>query len=322
MPETKDGADGRPGDKRKEDGTSVVGEINGLREYIGNLDLPKHQTAKINVVLSVVTIIFTIATTGLSIFTKLKTDEISESVSLYHEVLSTRQFDRGLMISLFDKASAIVKEKNAESMQVFSVMIGSFIQSYDLDKTVGSARGNNQLEISVERDRAIMRNYIASISDLLQKSGVANPATVSGSIELQARLDTASDAGGAASTAAQADIKPRTVPGDPAGWDYDVFWCETSPQAARQAETVFDYLVSRQATDHLGRLRLRPLAATINNGDGYHVGPYVIRRHITKNGQANILKQELDEKFAPGFVFRIEDSAQLFPFYLSIFVCP
>ena len=108
------------------------------------------------------------------------------------------------------------------------------------------------------------------------------------------------------------------------GWDFDVFWCEASKdKSLPKAKAVYNELVRLQSSQGLGQIRLRMLQAATNRLQGYNVSGYEIQRYAedaNKVTEAQKLKFWLDPVAAPA-EFKIEDSSQPLPWYLSAFVC-
>lgn len=106
-------------------------------------------------------------------------------------------------------------------------------------------------------------------------------------------------------------------------WDYDIFWCETSGDTAKnQAEAIVAQMKSEGAN---GRVRARVLPASINAKTGYKVNGYTIRRSDNEIPQANALK-ELSEKVLSNNGFSIEfnqqPTSESTKWYISAFLCP
>jgi hypothetical protein len=101
-------------------------------------------------------------------------------------------------------------------------------------------------------------------------------------------------------------------------YDFDIFWCEHSGEAAQhQAEAI---VAALKAAGARGRLRSRLLPDTINAQPGYRIDGYSIRRHGGDAAQAQAL-QAVAQKIVPDSNFEIVLSGQPFRWYLSAFVC-
>ena len=110
----------------------------------------------------------------------------------------------------------------------------------------------------------------------------------------------------------------------PRDWNYDVFYCEhpNKGENVKVAETVSYDLTKKKETEHLGRIRVRPLPDELRNTPPYDdLQGYVILRHLSKEAQAKQLQNWLNAaQNLPKFEFR--DSDRRLPRYLSVFVCP
>lgn len=106
-------------------------------------------------------------------------------------------------------------------------------------------------------------------------------------------------------------------------WDFDIFWCSTSGQAAkRQAESIGDQLLAEGAK---GRVRIRELPESINAKSGYQIDGYAIRRNNDEEATANALKglaEKVLNKSGVRAEFSMSLSRQSTPWYISAFVCP
>lgn len=103
-------------------------------------------------------------------------------------------------------------------------------------------------------------------------------------------------------------------------WDFDIFWCERSGEAAKKlATTIADAL---NAEGGNGRIRSRLLPDSINARPGYQNTGLTIRYNTNEKSMADKLKQFSDRITAPHGTFELALSAQPTPWYLSAFVCP
>ena len=133
-----------------------------------------------------------------------------------------------------------------------------------------------------------------------------------GSIGLQFQNESKAEEG---SVPTQTQGKPSEW-GD---WDFDIFWCERSGEAAKdKAEKIARQLEVKGAK---GRLRVRLLPDSINARPGYQHTGYVIRYNTKEVDQANNLKKLGDQIVVHG-AFLPSLSHQPTPWYLSAFVCP
>ena len=114
--------------------------------------------------------------------------------------------------------------------------------------------------------------------------------------------------------------EPREKPASWADWDFDLFWCERSGNAAQaQAENIKKQLEAEGAK---GRIRVRLLPDSINDRPGYQHAGYVVRYNAGEESQSNQLKSLGDRVVGPAASFVTSISYQSTPWYLSAFLCP
>lgn len=139
---------------------------------------------------------------------------------------------------------------------------------------------------------------------------------------------TRSDLGGVADSARQSRDNERrfqqqqretelVVPTE--RWRYDVFYCETSGDDARQiADSLAVVLQSRSA-----EARVRLLPASINVRSGYRVSGFEVRYESNEEERAVETMNTLNAAFAVREGrFRMVQVRSRTPQYLSVFVCP
>jgi hypothetical protein len=102
------------------------------------------------------------------------------------------------------------------------------------------------------------------------------------------------------------------------GWDYDIFWCETSGDNVNQQAIDFAQKIKNTYKEKAGRIRIRKLPATINTRSGYQVSGYIIRANAGEDEQA----KDLAGLGKPDLPFEIQPSSQITKYYLSAFICP
>jgi hypothetical protein len=116
---------------------------------------------------------------------------------------------------------------------------------------------------------------------------------------------------------------PRVSPGP--GWKsyrYDLFWCDSGSLGASgrliaEAQNFARFLESQGTT---GRIRIRPLPASVNERTGYKVTGYEVRPEQSE--AASI--EGLQEQWAKhgGKTFGVHISEMSTPGYVSFFFCP
>lgn len=106
-------------------------------------------------------------------------------------------------------------------------------------------------------------------------------------------------------------------------WDYDIFWCTSSGDMARQqAEMIKAQLLQENAK---GRIRVRELPDSVNAKSGYNIQGYVIRRSNDESTQAEALSKMAESTLAKqGFpaTFDLQPTSTKTKWYISAFVCP
>lgn len=104
-------------------------------------------------------------------------------------------------------------------------------------------------------------------------------------------------------------------------WDFDLFYCTTSPDLSRQqAEHVAQALLTAGAA---GRIRTRPLESEVNNRAGYQVNGYEVRRTEDEAAMAQQLADFAKSTLSDaGVAFKIRPTSQKTPWYISAFFCP
>ena len=112
----------------------------------------------------------------------------------------------------------------------------------------------------------------------------------------------------------------RAKPTDWADWDFDIFWCERSGNAAQaQADKMKKQLEAEGAK---GRIRVRLLPDSIHDRPGYQHAGYVVRYNAGEEAQSDRLKSLGDTVVGPAGAFVSSISYQATPWYLSAFLCP
>lgn len=106
-------------------------------------------------------------------------------------------------------------------------------------------------------------------------------------------------------------------------WDYDIFWCSSSGESAReQAQLIRDQLENEGAE---GRIRVRELPPSVNAKSEYKISGYAIRRGEDEIDQAKALEKlserVLSENGYPAS-FEQQPTSQRTRWYISAFVCP
>ena len=185
-----------------------------------------------------------------------------------------------------------VKDAIAEKDQRRQEAVAQFVQSLEASKFQES-----------------MANILAHLADSPEAKAIGGYTAIEAKLNLETREPSTEVSAGSAS-----------------GWDYDVFWCEypdkdATEKAHSEANSVYADLVEIQKTEQLGRIRVRPLPAAINDEPGYKIKGYVILRHVSKQAQAKQLQDWLRAVKNPKH-FEIRDSDRKLPWYLSAFVCP
>lgn len=131
----------------------------------------------------------------------------------------------------------------------------------------------------------------------------------------------------AAELAAEGGPTSSAASASGAGWgsyDFDIFWCETSPGAEQAANAV----AALKGVDPLasGRWRVRMLSAETNRRSGYRISGYLIRASTDEEEPlANALKNEIAARGTAGAnsrQFSVERVPYASPYYISTFVCP
>ncbi|MGE0742405.1 MAG: hypothetical protein AB7O98_13775 [Hyphomonadaceae bacterium] len=118
-------------------------------------------------------------------------------------------------------------------------------------------------------------------------------------------------------------VREQARPG--ALWNIDVFHCEGVPGAQERAQAAFDALSEEarsptaDAGISLGRVRLRPLPANINDRPSYGVNADEIRSEAGEAEAAASLRAVLQARSAPAV--RLETSGVRTPYYMSAFFC-
>jgi len=106
-------------------------------------------------------------------------------------------------------------------------------------------------------------------------------------------------------------------------WDFDIFWCSTSGDAAKQqAEVIGEQLLAEGSR---GRVRIRELPESINVRSGYQIEGYTIRRNSNEKETADALGTLAEKALAQKGVhkkFSQSLTTQNTPWYISAFVCP
>jgi hypothetical protein len=182
-----------------------------------------------------------------------------------------------------------VKDAIAERDQRRQEAVAQFVQSLEA----------TQFQIS-------MANILAHLADSPEAKAIGGYTALEANLNLESR-----------------EPSTEVISSSPRGWNYDVFWCEypTKDENEKMAQLVADELNQKKETEHLGRIRPRPLPAAINDAPGYKIQGYVILRHISKEAQAKQLLDWLNTApNRPKIVIR--DSDRRLPGYLSAFVCP
>jgi len=101
-------------------------------------------------------------------------------------------------------------------------------------------------------------------------------------------------------------------------WDFDLFYCESSPIIAREDAAKLASELREDGAE--GRIRVRPLTRSTNSQLGYNVSGYQLR----PNGSENAIATQLND-FASLKIRREFDllySGQNTPLYVSAFFCP
>lgn len=124
----------------------------------------------------------------------------------------------------------------------------------------------------------------------------------------------------------QADSAPETSAAAPgtmawADWDFDLFYCEASPDWARaQADKMASAMLADGAQ---GRIRVRPLSESKNREGQYKINGYAIYRSEDETAMADKLagfaKNILE---ADGVSFDVRPTPRKSPWYISAFLCP
>lgn len=145
-----------------------------------------------------------------------------------------------------------------------------------------------------------------SSSDIKVSAGAAQEAVVFDRQQEQVSLTSA--------------IKQPMVQFNFEDYDFDIFWClESGPTAETTANKVKAALQDGGAR---GRLRVRPLPASVNARPGYQIKGFEIRPNANEVDQANALKDLTRGTLGPGVDFSLRTSKTSTPWYLSAFVCP
>jgi hypothetical protein len=105
-------------------------------------------------------------------------------------------------------------------------------------------------------------------------------------------------------------------------WDFDLFYCETSPPWAKtQADALANAIVADGAK---GRIRVRPLAASKNLEPAYRINGYALVGSEDEAAMARKLQQFAQNALSRGTAipFQVKPTSQRSPWYLSAFLCP
>lgn len=122
-----------------------------------------------------------------------------------------------------------------------------------------------------------------------------------------------------------------TAPGDSvvewSNYDFDIFWCDGTPNAAR-AKELADEIVKLKVRDQAaeGQWRVRPLPHLTNMRPGYRVSGFEIR--VSSDDEkpfGHLLAQEATKLLQARDVqdrFVVRHTQRQTRWYLSVFVCP
>ena len=124
----------------------------------------------------------------------------------------------------------------------------------------------------------------------------------------------------------QADSAPEASAAAPgttawANWDFDLFYCEASPDRARaQADKLASAM---QADGAEGRIRVRPLSDSKNREGQYQINGYAIYRSEDEAAMGDKLAAFAKNILqADGVSFDVKSTSQRSPWYISAFLCP
>jgi len=125
---------------------------------------------------------------------------------------------------------------------------------------------------------------------------------------------------------AQSSKQPERSGGTSLGtYDFDVFWCESSGPAAKQAAEAVSSAITREGGK--GRIRTRPLPDSRNREPGYRLQGFGIRyndpdERDVANALARIAAPASATILGGNPSFALKRSGQQTKWYVSAFVCP
>jgi hypothetical protein len=242
----------------------------------------------------VLPVISVVATVGLAFYSAMldsrtkaneaRTKDNQREIELANQFAKQKLEDSAFNIAVLHEVKDAIAEKADEKKQE---AVAQFVQSLEPSKF-----------------QVAMANLLAHLAESPKAQAIARQTAFEGNTS----LGTSTEAG-------------STSPRD---WNYDVFYCEhpNKDENVKIAETVSYDLIKKKETEHLGRIRVRPLPDELRNTppyDGLH--GYIILRHLSKEAQAKQMQDWLNAaQNLPKFEFR--DSDRRLPGYLSAFVCP
>lgn len=251
---------------------------------------------------------------------KDKLDDIKKSVDIQHSRVLDRQGEAALGTNLYREVFLVLEQNNEKKKESMLQLLNAIEAGYRDDEGKQSMRDYlAQLEALFRREPSLAATAGFYMDD------AAIPFRSAGERPKQSDVPKA-QAQAQVSTSTSSDTGTSVFPGRQDGWDYDIFWCEGSSRNQDLATEIFNGLHKRQVSEKLGRLRLRKLPTSIRQSPGYEIrNQLVIRRHISKDEQAQILRKEISEILGAKFpnipAIDIDESAQRLPWYLSVFVC-
>lgn len=288
---------------------------------------------KVTWVLGVVGTLLTLATSYLGIQQTLTREELDAVRQQLDREIANRREERSWAEKIFEKYDRIVSEKEAEAQSRIDRLNGLLTLTILVSKDEPELRQQliTLIKEQVDRYRAMLKELEKATPEA-QKAGVTKEIELidqfSDSLSSRIRLpdpapEPEEEGGGGGGRPAPA------VPAVPAvrwtNYDFDIFWCESSGEAA---ERIAERMLQLRAEDPAatGRWRKRTLTTAKNAEPGYGISGYLIRvSQPDERPLAEAFQQLGLIKVLPHLTtktFPVQTVSFPTPWYISVFVCP
>jgi hypothetical protein len=169
---------------------------------------------------------------------------------------------------------------------------------------------------------------LTTSSDPAVKKEATETLEAARAFEVQQRVDAKAAQAGKSPIGAAIGVTRQLTPRPNAkGWDIDIFWCDGVNDAKRRAD-VLGAVLAKQANEGLrvdgeilGRVRVRPLPALVNQRPQYQIFGDIIGPDAADPAEGQLARAVAAIAAGSGVPVAVRPGTKRSPWYVSVFFC-